>query len=63
MARMRESPCIPGKPKGGSEKVVGRFEANLRRLLTAADEDAASDSEALGGAPESMQIKNGPYGP
>lgn len=46
-----------GKPKGGTEKVVGKFEASLRRLLTAEDERAAVDSEASGGAPEAIELK------
>ena len=45
-----------GKTKGGSEKAVGRFEAELVSLLTAADEEAAVDSAAAGGAPESLEV-------
>ena len=36
-----------GKPKGGSEKVVGKFEASLSRLLTAEDEGEGGASEAI----------------
>lgn len=46
-----------GKPKGGSEKVVGKFEASLQRLLTDDDERASVDSEASGGAPEAIELK------
>lgn len=49
-----------GKPKGGSEKKVGRFEANLERFLVAAEEDAAVDSAAAGGAPERLEIIEAP---
>lgn len=45
-----------GKPKGGSEKQVGRFQAKLIDLLTEADEEAAVDSAAAGGRPESLQL-------
>lgn len=45
-----------GKPKGGSERKVGRFEAELTRLLTADEEDAAIDGFAAGGAPEAMRV-------
>lgn len=46
-----------GKPKGGTEKVVGKFEASLQRLLTADDERAEVNSEASGGAPEAIELK------
>ena len=46
-----------GKPKGGSERRVGRYEAQLLRLLSDDDEStAAYDSAAAGGAPEAMQV-------
>ena len=45
-----------GNTKGGSEKQVGRFEAELVALLTAADEEASVDSAAAGGAPESLRM-------
>lgn len=45
-----------GKPKGGSEISVGRFEAELTRDLTMAEESAAVDSEAAGGAPEALRL-------
>lgn len=45
-----------GKPKGGSEPEVGRFQAELLELLTEADEEAAVDSAAAGGLPESLKL-------
>ena len=45
-----------GKPKGGSEKKVGSFEAELTRFLTAAEEEASVDSAAAGGAPQELQV-------
>lgn len=45
-----------GLPKGGTEVQVGRFQAELRQLLSAEDEEASVDSVAAGGAPESLQL-------
>ncbi len=45
-----------GKPKGGSERRVGRYEASLLRLLTDEDEQASIDSAAAGGAPEALKV-------
>ena len=44
-----------GKPKGGTEVSMGRFEAVFQRLLVASEEAAASDTEATGGAPVVLQ--------
>ena len=45
-----------GKTKGGSEEKVGTFRATLQRRLTAAEEEAATDSAAAGGQPETLQV-------
>ena len=45
-----------GKPKGGSERKAGTFRAVLERRLTAAEEAAATDGAAAGGAPEALQV-------
>ena len=45
-----------GKPKGGSERKVGRFVAKFIRRLNGWEEDAQFDSQAAGGAPEEMQV-------
>ena len=46
-----------GKPKGGTERKVGVFKAVLERRLTAAEEQASTDSAAAGGQPEMLQMK------
>ena len=46
-----------GKPKGGSERVVGKFRATLLRRLTESEEAASTDSAAAGGAPESLVVQ------
>ena len=46
-----------GKPKGGSERIVGKFRATLLRRLTAAEEEASADSAAAGGAPEALVVQ------
>jgi len=45
-----------GKPKGGSERAVGKFQATLERRLTAEEEAAMTDSAAAGGQPEVMSL-------
>ena len=45
-----------GKPKGGSEKKVGTFDASLQRLLTQEEENASTDSAAAGGKPEALDV-------
>ena len=45
-----------GKPKGGSEKKVGKFEASLQRKLNAGEETAATDSAESGGAVQALQV-------
>jgi len=45
-----------GKPKGGSEKKVGKFEATLERKLNADEETAATDSAESGGAVQTLQV-------
>ena len=46
-----------GKPKGGSERIVGKFRATLLRRLTESEEAASTDSAAAGGAPESLVVQ------
>lgn len=45
-----------GKPKGGSERKVGRFVGEFERALSPAEEVAATDSAASGGAPEALRV-------
>ena len=45
-----------GKPKGGSERKVGSFHAELLRPLTADEEQASTDSAAAGGEPEALRL-------
>mmetsp|Transcript_75417 Transcript_75417/g.125736 ORF Transcript_75417/g.125736 Transcript_75417/m.125736 type:complete len:247 (-) Transcript_75417:144-884(-) len=49
-----------GKTRGGREDKVGTFRAKLERRLTTAEEQAASDSAAAGGQPETLNVVSQP---